>query len=127
LSKIKPILFYKCLFLLFISCSMSAQEFKKALFVNQTDTLPYNILFPLTNSELTEDTTDKIKKSGRISFNSIFHGSGERGKDNEKQIIHIKKLFTDSAIMQKYPAFIVATNVLLASVGLNPTGLFLNI
>jgi predicted peptidase len=87
---------------------MSAQEFKKALFVNQTDTLPYSILFPLTNSELTKDTTYKIKNPEGFPLIVFFHGSGERGKDNEKQIIHIKKLFTDSVIMHKYPAFIVA-------------------
>lgn len=38
----------------------------------------------------------------------FFHGAGERGNDNTKQLVHGMKDFASDAIREKYPAFVVA-------------------
>ena len=46
--------------------------------------LPYRILYP--------ENYDKTKKYPLVLF---LHGAGERGDDNEKQLVHGSKLFLD--------------------------------
>ena len=53
------------------------------MFINQTDTLPYRLLLPENYSP---------KKSYPLLI--FLHGAGERGADNEKQLIHGSTLFT---------------------------------
>lgn len=62
----------------------------------QGTTLPYRILFP--------ENYDKSKKYPLIL---VLHGAGERGSDNERQLIHGGKLFVDSAVRGEYPAIVV--------------------
>lgn len=59
-------------------------------------TLPYRILYP--------ENYDNAKKYPLLLF---LHGAGERGHDNEKQLIHGSKLFTDSENRQAYPAIVI--------------------
>ena len=59
--------------------------------------LPYRILYP--------DGYDKSKKYPLIL---LLHGAGERGNDNEKQLIHGAKLFLNKNVRIKYPAIVVA-------------------
>lgn len=70
--------------------------FKRQLFVKGTDTLQYRILYP--------NDYDVNKKYPVVLF---LHGAGERGNDNEKQLIHGSKLFLDSINRVKYPAFVL--------------------
>lgn len=58
--------------------------------------LPYRILFP--------EQYDEQKKYPLIL---VLHGAGERGNDNEKQLIHGSELFLDSAVRKNYPAIVV--------------------
>jgi len=95
-------------FLLIASLSMSAQEFQKEIFIWKTDTLPYNILVPVSFSKSVVDTSEYILGNNKYPLIIFLHGSGERGTDNEIQIKHINDLFTDSANLTKYPAFVVA-------------------
>src|SRR4029453_14496218 len=37
----------------------------------------------------------------------FLHGAGERGTDNEKQLVHGMNDFASDEIMAKYPAFVV--------------------
>src|SRR5438046_6442307 len=37
-----------------------------------------------------------------------LHGAGERGDDNEKQLVHGMNDFASDEIMSKYPAFVIA-------------------
>lgn len=37
----------------------------------------------------------------------FLHGSGERGDDNEKQLLHGGAVFSNPANSDKYPAFVV--------------------
>lgn len=37
----------------------------------------------------------------------FLHGSGERGSDNEKQLVHVAHKFVEPNIRTKYPAFVI--------------------
>src|SRR5687768_12681002 len=58
--------------------------------------LPYRILYP--------ENYDKSKKYPLILF---LHGAGERGSDNEKQLVHGAKLFVSDANRKAFPAIIL--------------------
>lgn len=58
--------------------------------------LPYRILYP--------ENYDRNKKYPLIL---VLHGAGERGNDNEKQLIHGSKLFLTPANRTNYPAIVV--------------------
>lgn len=59
-------------------------------------TLPYRILYP--------KNYDKSKKYPLILF---LHGAGERGNDNEKQLVHGAKLFLTDENREKFPCILV--------------------
>lgn len=76
-----------------------AQDFslyKKFWLVQNGDTLPYRILLP--------ENYDADKKYPLVVF---LHGSGERGNDNEKQLMHGAKLFLQKENRERFPAFVV--------------------
>jgi predicted peptidase len=85
---------------LIVSCQLSfAQDkslYEKHVFVNDNDTMPYRLLLP--------ENYDPAKKYPLILF---LHGSGERGRDNEKQLVHGANLFLRDSIRKKYPAIVV--------------------
>jgi predicted peptidase len=68
--------------------------YEKREFVRGNDTLRYRLLYPVNY--------EAGKKYPLVLF---LHGSGERGHDNEAQLIHGGKLFADSANRQRFPAF----------------------
>ena len=70
--------------------------YEKKEFVYNGNTLPYRILYPANY--------DKSKKYPLLLF---LHGAGERGKDNEKQLIHGSKLFLTDANRKNFPAIVV--------------------
>ncbi|MEJ5994621.1 prolyl oligopeptidase family serine peptidase [Pedobacter sp. Du54] len=70
--------------------------FKKENFIKDGDTLKYRILYP--------EHFDAAKKYPVVLF---LHGSGERGNDNEKQLIHGSKMFLADDFRKKYPAIVV--------------------
>jgi predicted peptidase len=76
-----------------------AQElslFEKHFFISNGDTLPYRLLLP--------ENYDATKKYPLVFF---LHGAGERGDDNEKQLIHGAKLFLREDVRKNYPAIVV--------------------
>jgi predicted peptidase len=84
--------------LLFSTC-LQAQDlslFQKKWYVQNNDTLPYRILLPIN--------FNPSKKYPLVLF---LHGAGERGSDNEKQLIHGAKLFANDSIRQQFPAIVV--------------------
>lgn len=70
--------------------------FEKKQFIYKNDTLPYRILYP--------ENYDKKQNYPLFIF---LHGAGERGTDNEMQLVHGSKLFTDSINRLKYPAIVI--------------------
>jgi predicted peptidase len=85
---------------LVLCCVLSfAQDlglYEKHWFVKKGDTLPYRVLLP--------ENYDASKKYPLILF---LHGSGERGRDNEKQLVHGSKLFLKEEVRKNFPAIVV--------------------
>lgn len=86
---------------LFLVSSMylHAQDFslyQKKWMVQSGDTLPYRILLP-------------VDYDSTIKYPVIFflHGAGERGRDNETQLVHGGKLFLKEEIRSNYKAIVV--------------------
>jgi len=75
---------------------INAQEYEKRVYINQNDTLPYRVLLP-------ENYSSK-KLYPLLVF---LHGSGERGTDNEKQLIHGSNLYTSEIFRKNYPTIVV--------------------
>ncbi|MEM7659598.1 MAG: dienelactone hydrolase family protein [Bacteroidota bacterium] len=72
-------------------------EFEAQVFENAAgESLPYRILYPLHY--------DQTQSYPVILF---LHGSGERGEDNEKQLVHGADMFLDEANRTRFPAFVV--------------------
>ena len=87
------------LLILFISFSSFAQDlslFAKKEFIKNGDTLRYRILLP--------ENFEPTKHYPMVLF---LHGAGERGNDNEKQLVHGGKMFLEDSIRTKYPAIVV--------------------
>lgn len=84
---------------LFISNMLFAQDlslFEKHLFINKGDTLRYRLLLPANYNP------------GKIYPMVLFlHGAGERGNDNEAQLVHGADLFLRDSIRKNYPAIVV--------------------
>ncbi len=76
--------------------AQTTNPYQKLYYVKGNDTLPYRLLLP--------DNYDANKKYPFILF---LHGSGERGSDNESQLVHGSKLFLIDSIRKKYPAIVV--------------------
>ena len=62
-----------------------AQEYRYAIYEQEEKSLPYRILLP--------ENYDAKKNYPLLLF---LHGSGERGNDNELQLVHGSTLFLDS-------------------------------
>ncbi len=119
---------YLCTLLIWVSgllMNAQAQDFspyQKKWLIDGKDTLPYRLLLPLDY--------DPGKKYPLILF---LHGAGERGNDNEKQLVHGAKLFLVDSIRKTYPAIVVFpqcaansfwSNVSIATDSINKTRVF---
>lgn len=86
----------------FVAKAQNQNIFSKEIFVNSWgDSLLYRMLQPVVN--YSDCTVDSIKYPLVI----FLHGAGERGNDNEKQLIHGAKLFIQDSVRLKYKAFVV--------------------
>ncbi len=70
--------------------------YQKKWLIDGRDTLPYRLLLP--------QDYDASKKYPLILF---LHGSGERGNDNEAQLVHGGRLFLQDSVRKNYPAIVV--------------------
>ncbi len=84
--------------LLFAGINATAQIelFKKEMFVQGMDTLPYRILYP-----------DNYQADKSYPLILLLHGSGERGNDNELQLKHGGRFFSSSETRAAFPAIVV--------------------
>lgn len=86
--------------LLFITATLWAQDLslyqKKEYRYAEGKVLPYRILYP--------KGYDRTKKYPLVLF---LHGAGERGNDNEKQLVHGSTLFLDTNNRRDFPAIIL--------------------
>src|ERR1700694_2090927 len=70
--------------------------YQKQVFIKDADSLRYRILYP-----------SNYKADKKYPLLVFLHGSGERGNDNELQLVHGGKLFADTRYMEQFPAIIV--------------------
>lgn len=78
---------------------LSAQttgDFEHKQFISEKDTLNYRILYP-------EDFSEAEKYPVML----FLHGAGERGDDNESQLVHGGDLFLKEENRKKYPAIVI--------------------
>lgn len=78
------------------SSSQDLSLYQKKWMVQNSDTLPYRLLLP--------KDYDSTKKYPVIFF---LHGAGERGNDNQKQLVHGAKLFLKEDVRDNYKAIVV--------------------
>ena len=84
------------LLIVITSAAQDTTLFKKAVYIKGNDTLNYRIMYP---------TKYDVNKKYPVVL--LMHGAGERGSDNEAQLLWGSKLFADSANRAKYPAFVI--------------------
>jgi len=85
--------------MLYVTALSQAQDktlFEKKEFIRNQDTLRYRILYP--------ENYDAAKKYPLIL---VLHGAGERGNDNEAQLVHGSWLFLAPANRSTYPAIVL--------------------
>lgn len=84
--------------LLIFVTTLSAQDFYlKEIFISQNgDSLKYRLLHP-----------ENIREGEKYPLVLFLHGAGERGDDNEKQLIHGAEMFLNPVNREKYPAYVI--------------------
>lgn len=83
-------------FILIFSTTVSAQlpEFEKGTFTHQEKELQYRILKPVD-----------FDQSKTYPLHLFLHGAGERGDDNEAQLVHGSEIFRQKS--KEYPAIVI--------------------
>ncbi len=71
-------------------------KYDRGNFIKGKDSIYYRILFP--------ENFNPAKKYPILFF---LHGSGERGNNNESQLVHGGKLFLKEEIRKNFPAIII--------------------
>lgn len=88
--------------LLFVGLLVQAQSqpntisFDKKVYLSEQGSLPFAILLP--------ENFDPEKAYPLVLF---LHGAGERGHDNDLQLVHGSSLFTSASFRAEYPAIVV--------------------
>ncbi len=82
--------------LLLPGMSQNLDAYQKKVFKRGSETLNYRILYP--------EHFDPAHPYPLVLF---LHGSGERGNDNEKQLVHGGTLFLQPENREKFPAVVV--------------------
>jgi predicted peptidase len=99
-SIMKNKLKYSALFILTtLALNLYAQdksEFLKATLVEGEDTLNYRILYP-----------ENFNPAEKYPLLLFLHGAGERGDDNEKQLVHGSSLFLNQENRDNFPAIVI--------------------
>ncbi len=94
--KRKLILAFVCMLAGYLTEAQDKSLFKKEAYISGSDTLPYRILLPL-----------HYDASRKYPLIMVLHGAGERGNNNEAQLLHGSYLFLKDSIREKYHAIVV--------------------
>ena len=79
-----------------LSFSQDYSKFQKKIYALGSDTLAYRILFP--------ENYDSTKQYPLVVF---LHGAGQRGKDNQKQLLNGASLFLREANRKQFPTIVI--------------------
>ncbi|MDC6384726.1 alpha/beta fold hydrolase [Flagellimonas taeanensis] len=86
--------------LLFLACALgNAQwqsKYEQKMLIQGNDTLRYRIMYP-----------KDFKETETYPVILFLHGAGERGNDNESQLVHGGKLFATDYLQERYPAIVI--------------------
>lgn len=83
--------------LLLLPMMALSQSFEKRTFISVDSLeLPYRILFP-----------ENYDSGGKYPLLIFLHGYGERGTDNEAQLVHGSNLFLEKENREQFPAIVV--------------------
>ncbi|GAA4315276.1 dienelactone hydrolase family protein [Pontixanthobacter gangjinensis] len=85
--------------LLMLPLTLEAQtkeDFKREHFIAEGDTLDYRVLYP-----------EDFSESEKYPVVLVLHGAGERGNDNEAQLVHGSELFLKPENREKFPAIVI--------------------
>ena len=85
--------------IVFMVSNLSAQDlsqYEKEKIVFETDTLNYRILKPLN-----------YNPSKQYPVHLFLHGAGERGNDNESQLVHGAKLFLKKENREQFNSWVI--------------------
>jgi len=97
---LRPLIIVSLSYVIFMSTTSAADNrdrFEPRTFDDAGYKLPYCLLKP--------QDYDANKKYPLVIF---LHGAGERGNDNQKQLVHGMNDFASDEVMSKYPAFVMA-------------------
>ncbi|WP_036383694.1 alpha/beta hydrolase-fold protein [Muricauda sp. MAR_2010_75] len=87
-------------FLLLLTCNLVAAQwqskYEAKMLIEGNDTLRYRIMYP-----------NNFQEDGNYPVVLFLHGAGERGNDNEKQLVHGGKLFATDYLQERYPAIVI--------------------
>lgn len=92
----KVVLILSSLLFLFRAGAQDLSLYEKKEFVRDGKVLLYRILYPVDYN--------KHKKYPLVMF---LHGAGERGDDNEAQLLHGGALFLQDSLRKNYPAIVI--------------------
>lgn len=76
---------------------VAGERFEIRVFESEQGSLPYRLLRP-----------KNYDTSRRYPLVIFYHGAGERGDDNVKQLVHGMNDFASDDVMDKYPCFVIA-------------------
>ncbi|MBT8319116.1 MAG: prolyl oligopeptidase family serine peptidase [Gramella sp.] len=76
--------------------AQSKDDFKREQFISENDTLNYRILLP-----------ENFSEQDKYPVVLVLHGAGERGNDNEAQLVHGSDLFLKAENREKFPAIVI--------------------
>ena len=93
---------------------------EKEVFSYQDKKLNYRLLKPFDLLEkyhfekvLNNNLFVPIDKAEKYPLILFLHGAGERGTENERQLIHVDSIFTTADFQKKYPCFVLAPQCLV--------------
>ena len=92
----KPVFLLLLQLVSFCGYAQTSSDYKSGVITRGADTLQYRYLEPIG-----------MKKGKKYPLIIVLHGSGERGNDNKLQLLHGGKLFLDTSVRAKYPAFVI--------------------
>ena len=93
----KPLFIILGLALVSSAAIAQQEEYQKKTYVSiENDTLLYRELTP-----------EKMMPDRKYPLVVFLHGAGERGNDNEAQLLHGGNMFTNPVNREKYPAYVI--------------------
>jgi predicted peptidase len=98
--KNKLLLILSLLTLQFSAEAQDRELFERKEFTSEGDTLRYRILYP-----------EDFRTDEKYPLIFVLHGAGERGLNNEAQLIHGSSLFLRDSIRKEFPAIVVFPQV----------------